>query len=726
MPHSIRTAALAAITLTAAVTVVGSTIAGPTIVGSTIVGSGFSRTVQDQPPPQPQPTFRTEANYVRVDAYPTRDDVPVADLTQAEFEVLDNGTPQKIEQFERVVVRAAGPQETRIEPNTVRESQAMLENSRSRVFVVFLDVYHVGVEGSHNIRKPLVDALDRVIGADDLVGVMTPEMSARDVTFARKTTTIDGMLTRYWYWGERGQLLSKDPEEDMYWACYPGNRMIEPTCKNQRNDAGLASEMILRRREKRTMDAMQDLVRYLRGVREERKAVLAITDGWLLYRPHEDLAHPIGCDVPGKPDIGVDPRTGRLTTGDSSQRGFYDMSVCDRDRIQLSQIDDDEQFRRMLDEANRSNVSFYPVDPRGLPVFDTSIYPRELSPSIGARPPLVPLAVDAAMLRGRLTSLRTLAEATDGLAVVNSNDLAAGLKRVVADLTSYYLLGYYASGRLDGKFHSITVRVKRPGVRVRARRGYLAASEAAVNATARANPNGAAGAPGAAAEARAIDVALAPLEGYARPLPLRMHATAGWKPGNDAGIWVVGEIGAGPEWRLGAQAELTLMNAAGTTIGTGRATVDAGARSFRATLTPEQPLSAGDYTIRLRLRGADSTTSSAETLRIALPEGPDATGAIFIRRLGTRDVPTADLRFRRSEQLRVELPAPGSAPWSARLLDRTGKTLGVPVAADVRDDPDGSRWQVAQVALAPLAPADYLIEISGEGKRTLLGFRVIP
>ena len=87
----------------------------------------------------------------------------------------------------------------------------MLENPRARVFVLFLDIYHVDVDGSHNIRKPLVDALDRVIGADDLVGVMTPEMSARDITFARKTTTIDGMLTRYWYWGERDRLNPVDP-----------------------------------------------------------------------------------------------------------------------------------------------------------------------------------------------------------------------------------------------------------------------------------------------------------------------------------------------------------------------------------------------------------------------------------------------------------------------------------------------------------------------------------
>src|SRR6267143_2153794 len=83
------------------------------------VASGFSRTVDTQPPPQP--TFRTEANYVRVDVYPTKDGAPVADLTQADFEVLESGALQKIEQFEHVVIRATVPQDLRIEPNTVLE-----------------------------------------------------------------------------------------------------------------------------------------------------------------------------------------------------------------------------------------------------------------------------------------------------------------------------------------------------------------------------------------------------------------------------------------------------------------------------------------------------------------------------------------------------------------------------------------------------------------------------
>ena len=676
------------------------------------VASGFSRTVRAQD--QPQATFRTEANYVRVDVYPTQNGAPVADLMQGDFEVLDNGVRQIIEQFERVVVRAAGPQETRIEPNTVRESRSMLESSRARVFVLFLDIGHVRVGSSYNIRKPLVDALDKVIGVDDLVGLMTPDMSARDVAFGRKTTTIDGILSRYRFWGERDRLNPVDPEEQRYEACYPP--ILYP---------GIAAQMIARRREKMALDALHDLVRFLRGVREERKAVLAITEGWLLYRPDPMLARPLDNTVPSGPGVGIDPRSGKLTIG-NPKTGLPGSGDCDSERVQLSQIDNEEHFRLLLDEANRANTSFYPIDPRGLAVFDTDIGPD----------PPPPLQVDAAMLRARLTSLRTLAADTDGLAIVNSNNIAGGLKRVVDDLTSYYLLGYYSSAKMDGKFHSITVRVKRPGVQVRARRGYLAATEAEMRAPVRSSSTASPGDPlavAAAAEARSIEMAIAPLEGYARPLPIRVHGAAGWKPGNTGAVWAVGELGPGEEWKGGAEADLLLTTGnGGATLATAHATIVPGTRTFRAVLLGDQPLTPGDYLVRVRVKGSGPTGTTAETLRIVLPELPEATGAIFVRRgpaTGNKEIPTADLRFRRSEQLRVELPTPFTGTAVARLLDRTGRALAVPITSSAREDGDGSRWQVTQLALAPLAPADYVIEIAesgGSGKRTLVGFRVIP
>ena len=109
-------------------------------VAASLVGSGVSRAAPlPTPAPQPPPTFRTEANYVRVDIFPTKDGAPVADLTQADFDVLEGGVLQKIEQFERVVVRGGIPQDLRREPNTVDEGRQAAQNPRARVLVLFLD-----------------------------------------------------------------------------------------------------------------------------------------------------------------------------------------------------------------------------------------------------------------------------------------------------------------------------------------------------------------------------------------------------------------------------------------------------------------------------------------------------------------------------------------------------------------------------------------------------------
>ena len=125
--------------------------------------------------------------------------------------LLEGGVPQKIEQFERVVVRGGMPQDLAARAEQRRRGAAGgAEPARPRCRAV------PGHQPRQRRRlaphsQPLVDALDRLIGADDLVAVMTPDMSARDITFARKTTTIDGFLTRYWYWGQREQLNSTDP-----------------------------------------------------------------------------------------------------------------------------------------------------------------------------------------------------------------------------------------------------------------------------------------------------------------------------------------------------------------------------------------------------------------------------------------------------------------------------------------------------------------------------------
>jgi VWFA-related protein len=661
-----------------------------------------------------------------VDVYPTAGGVPILDLRKDDFEVFDNNQPQTIDAFEHVLVRGQVPQEARREPTTVAESRAMLQNPRARVFVLFLDYYHVDIAASRSMRKVLIETLDRALDAEDLIGVMTPEMSALDVTFARKTTAIAGMLEQYWTWGERDQLISSDPEDMQYRACYATHPEV-------------AEEMIERRHETLALNALQDLVRFLRNAREERKAILSISNGWRLFGRNDNLMRKLDELAPGVPFVGIDPRTGRPTAGATGRGSEQSTSLyeCDRDRMNLAQIDDQQEFRDIIDEANRSNASFYPIDPRGLAVFDEPI--MKLG-GAGPPPPPLPPSVDAARLRARNESLRTLAAGTDGLAIVQTNDLAGGLKRVVADLSSYYLLGYYSTARLDGRFHSIRVRVKRPGVQVRARRGYLAPSAADI--TAAANRTAVAAAPADAATpesaaARAVESALAPLNSLTRERPLRLDAAAGWRLGNRGAVWAVGEVGNSPEWKAGAEIDV-LLTRAGETVATTHVQMPPGARSFSAILAPQQPLEPGDYGVSVRARGraADATASTA-TIIVPLRPQPAPTAAILMRRgptTGNKEVPTADVRFRRTEQIRVEVPSVSDTPSAARLLDRTGKPLPIPVSTAVRDDADGARWRTAQVSLAPLAPGDYLIELAGGAggagqagtERTLVAFRIVP
>ena len=371
-------------------------------------------------PAQNQPTFRTGANYVRVDMYATRDGKPIEDLKVDEIDILEDGVLQKIDAFEHVRVRTA-PQESRVEPNSIAQSREMAGNPRARIFVIFLDTYHTQIEGSATMRQPLINFIDRVLGPDDMVALMTPEMSATEVTLGRKTTVITNLLQREWLWGRRGRLngVDNDEIEDQYDACYPD---VVPETK------GIANEMKARRREKLTLDALEDLMVHVGGMRDERKAVLAVSEGWLLFRQNQQLARRLE-------DRGVSPgdvllRPPRPRPSDTSQVAGSPRVQCDSDRMALANLDHEFRLRQLTQDANRGNVTFYPVYARGLVAFDAPIGPD--------RPPS--LNVDAANLKARQDTLRFLADETDGTSIINTNNIDGMLRRIVDDLSSYYLM----------------------------------------------------------------------------------------------------------------------------------------------------------------------------------------------------------------------------------------------------------------------------------------------
>ena len=191
----------------------------------------------------------------------------------------------------------------------------------------------------------------------------------------------------------------------------------------------------------------------------------------------------------------------------------------------------------------------------------------------------------------------------------------------------------------------------------------------------------------------------------------------------------VAEVGRGSDdWTGGGQVDTMLVDGSGRTVATGRAQIAPGASSIRIALT-SNALAAGDYQLQIRTKGARAPAAANDTMQITLPAAPHATGAITFRRGATtanKEVPAADLRFRRSERLSVDVPTPTADAIAARLLDRNGNAVPIPITGTVRDDPDGSRWQSVELALAPLAPGDYLVDLAAGTGRTLVAFRVIP
>ena len=149
---------------------------------------------------------------------------------------------------------------------------------------------------------------------------------------------------------------------------------------------------------------------------------------------------------------------------------IYDMIASNGSNHQSASMVMDAT-RDAIAAATRSNVAIYGIDPRGLTdLGDESI-------EIQSFPDDTSLGIGTASLQNELRlsqdSLRVLSDETGGFAVVNKNDYATAYQRIVEDNSTYYVLAYYPPDARPGRLHKIDVRVTRPGLTVRARKGYV-------------------------------------------------------------------------------------------------------------------------------------------------------------------------------------------------------------------------------------------------------------
>jgi VWFA-related protein len=629
---------------------------------------------------------------VRLDIHPSADGSPVQDLTVADLDLIEDGTPQKIESL----THATDP---------------------ARSFVVFLDTPHMRFEGARDVRVALVRFLDRLLDDDDVVGVMTPDIAPADIRFEAKAVVIPAIMQDEAFW-ERARVGSRDPKEDRYAQCFPANQYRD-----------VASEMQERHREQATLDAMSRLVDFL-GTRSTRTAVITLTDGWRLFGPNPRLGGNVSTNRPGGfggfggggrggrggfPGGGGFPRGGRSQGGDDD--GGRDVSgvsrtECEADRQTLAALDDSLRLDRIADAANRALTSFYTIYARAIAAGQT---PTGKPPAVVANEEQDPAS--------RMDAMRQLAANTDGLAMMSSTALEGALSRIASDMTGYDVVAYRSSNnRLDGKFRSVTVRSLRPGVVIRTRRGYRGASVDEVLG------------PGTST---AVDSAFGSVAAVSPRANFRIRtAMARSAEAPDAVLWVIGELDYRARrevaWTAGAVADITIVGADGQEVLARSVDVGASALSFTMRAPDAGGLAPGEYAVRVRLRPNNQDgLPVADTARVIVPKTLPSLGDSLIWRRGPSTGPqyvvTADPRFQHSDRIRVEIPTSAAGTATGRMLDRFGKPNQVPVVVTERPDAANQfRWIVAEAVLAPLAPGDYAIEVTLGDAKQVTAFQLVP
>ena len=654
-------------------------------------------------PQSPTPIFRTGINYIRVDVIATDGDGNhVTDLTLDDFEVYEDDVLQDVDSFQRIEVDMLPAIDG--EPVTevgIRRSDQELAASQAdvRVFVIFLDDYHVREGNSIQAGLMLTDFLENDLIPTDLVGVMYPLMPLDDVRLTRNHESVINAVKQF-----RG--IKYDYEiRNQFEARY--NQYSTTVVERIRNDVSLS--------------ALRGLMVLLGGLREGRKSVLVVSEGYSNYVPPQLREQNAQLGVPG----GNPDRRNPLAGGSSFEEtnAFFETSMIMMD------------LQRVYEIANRFNTSLYTVDPRGLAVFEFDLD----QPAIG-------LDTDQRALRRTQDTLRLLAERTDGRAIVNTNDLVPGLQQMLKDSSSYYLLGYNSSAAAtDGKFHEIDVRIRREGVRVRARPGYWAITERdaerALTTTANEPP-------------KAVDMALSALATPQRDRLVRTWVgTAPSSNGKTRVTFVWEPIQVRGRREAASRVLVTAMGETGSAYFRGRIpeqTTRAGRGTTRGRETAAPPpvtrvefdADPGVMQMSLAIEGEAGEVLDRDLDEIEIPDftGPDVAMSTpsFVRARNALELraivddfdvtPTAARDFRRTDQVLVRFEAytPGAAvpTVEARLLNRNG---GAIYPLDVQTPADGHPYQVHLTPVS-LPPGEYIIELTvttPEGEATeLIAFRL--
>ncbi|HXW08597.1 MAG TPA: VWA domain-containing protein, partial [Vicinamibacterales bacterium] len=365
------------------------------------------------------PTFRSGVELIEVAVIARdRDGRLVSDLSQDDFQVLEQGVPQTIVAFDRVAVPMVRAVDAAARPvgGDVSTNEGL---SEARVFVLLLDALHVAPQRSREVRRLARQFIEEHVRANDLVAVVSPGgLSAATQDFTTDTARLLAAVDQFAGTKLRSAALEIAEEA----RSGVGELRVRPGSDPSDHERAGRVQAI--------SSTLETLARHLQRIERRRKSVLLFSEG-------------------------ID---------------YNQMDVMGR--VQMSASDVTRAMTRALGALMRANVSLYAVDPRGLTSPDGPLVETQAD-GVARGSGSLANSVDQEF-GDSIRSLRHVAESTGGFAAVDTNSFGGAFDRIVEESSTYYVLGYtpVKPGK-PGEFREIRVRVSRPDLRITARKGYV-------------------------------------------------------------------------------------------------------------------------------------------------------------------------------------------------------------------------------------------------------------
>ena len=406
-----------------------------------VAGSGVPLVAHQVPTlfqPGDQPTFRADVTLITNDVI-VRDSRGqfVSDLRRDEFAIYEDGVEQEVASL--VLIHGGRafnlqlPAPAPVAEGIILPTARPRNDTAGRVLMLFVDDLHREASSTPRVRDLFKRISKNLVHEGDLFSIVSSGSSSIAIDLTYDRGLLDAAI---------GRIM--------------GNGMTPTDIIRGPQGARGPSELLYRANV--AVQTALSVIRVLEQIQHRRKAIIYVSTGYDLnpfeqMRFHESRTFGGGRFRLDQLDFADSPEAGRVRTNPFMEQSNY----------AFADLDMSNQIHRLTRAANRANATFYTIDPRGL------IAGADIGEMEGQLDPVQWWDY----VQKSQNTLRNLAEATGGFAVVNNNDFDAAIRRIDAETSDYYVVGYYSNNSDPNQWRRrLEITVAREDVDVWSRTAY--------------------------------------------------------------------------------------------------------------------------------------------------------------------------------------------------------------------------------------------------------------